>query len=278
MGVSKKRISEIEQVLTKEVLIDLYVNKGYSANYIATQYFLPNYVFCVTTVIDYLKKYKIHTRNVKESSNTIFVKNVKKTSIKKIYGVDNISQHPDIKQKKEQKALEKYGVKNVFQSEVIKKKLRKTCLEKYGTEHPGTLNQTFERTSIHRKVEEVLIELKIDFKSEVIGPFSKLNILTDKIYSPKVDILIEQYKLVIECNGNIWHANPKFYKPNDIIIKYKGPTTAKKIWKLEKDRTEQIESFGYKVLTFWEDEINLDIEKVKETINEYCKNYKNSKN
>lgn len=51
------------------------------------------------------------------------------------YGVENISQLQEIKDKKEQKSLDKYGVKNVFSSEEIKEKIKETNMKKYGCEN-----------------------------------------------------------------------------------------------------------------------------------------------
>lgn len=51
------------------------------------------------------------------------------------YGVENISQLQETKDKKEQKALDKYGVKNVFSSEEVKERIKKTNLRKYGCEN-----------------------------------------------------------------------------------------------------------------------------------------------
>jgi G:T-mismatch repair DNA endonuclease (very short patch repair protein) len=91
-------------------------------------------------------------------------------------------------------------------------------------------------------------------------------------YSPIVDILLVDYKIAIECYGNNWHANPKFYKKNDLIVKFKGPVTAKSIWKFDNVRQKQIELFGYKVIVLWEDEINNNLDLCRKRIYEYCQN------
>src|SRR5690606_19967799 len=99
-----------------------------------------------------------------------------------------------------------------------------------------------------------------------------------KQYSPIVDILIENLKLVIECNGDVWHANPEIYKPNDIIYKYTGPTEASYIWKFDQSRIEQIESFGYKVLIIWESEYKSNRQLTEKKILDAIKNQTNKKN
>lgn len=58
----------------------------------------------------------------------------KNLTIKK-FGVENISQLEEVKEKKRQKSLEKYGVDCVLQSEEIKKKIKETNMELYGAEN-----------------------------------------------------------------------------------------------------------------------------------------------
>lgn len=51
------------------------------------------------------------------------------------YGVSNVFQLDDIKEKLGKTNIEKYGVANPFSSELIKEKIKKTNLEKYGVEY-----------------------------------------------------------------------------------------------------------------------------------------------
>jgi len=55
------------------------------------------------------------------------------TNLKK-YGVENVSQADDIKEKKKETNLKNWGVENVYESEKIKNKIKKTKKEKYGDE------------------------------------------------------------------------------------------------------------------------------------------------
>lgn len=65
-----------------------------------------------------------------------------KETLKRKYGVDNISQSNAIKEKKRQISLKHYGTENVFQNEEIRAKQRKTCVEKYGVENVFQLEET----------------------------------------------------------------------------------------------------------------------------------------
>jgi very-short-patch-repair endonuclease len=59
---------------------------------------------------------------------------VKETNICK-YGVENVHQRNDIKEKIRNTNIEKYGVDNPAKSNIIKEKIKSTSLEKYGVEH-----------------------------------------------------------------------------------------------------------------------------------------------
>ena len=85
----------------------------------------------------------------------------KQTMIER-YGVDKPSKSIELSQKRnenrklaqkqiEQTNLEKYGVKNVFQSEEIKEKIKETNLEKYGVENPQQNKEIKEKSNITLK-------------------------------------------------------------------------------------------------------------------------------
>ena len=78
----------------------------------------------------YLAEYKFQKTQKQKTE-------IRKRTILAKYGVENVSQLKEVKDKKEQKALEKYGVKNVFASEEIKNKIKQTNLEKYKHENPA---------------------------------------------------------------------------------------------------------------------------------------------
>lgn len=81
----------------------------------------------------------------------------------------------------------------------------------------------------------------------------------------KCDFYIPEYNLIVEIDGDYWHANPEKYKANDII----GPSkkTAKKIWEYDKTKTQDILNEGYKVLRYWSSDLkNITHEKIFEDI------------
>jgi very-short-patch-repair endonuclease len=95
----------------------------------------------------------------------------------------------------------------------------------------------------------------------------------NRVYKPqqyvagcKIDFLLEDLNLVIECDGDYWHANPKKYAPDFYNKKMK--MTAVEIWERDAQRTKQLEDAGYKVIRFWEQDFNEN--SVREAIEQTC--------
>jgi very-short-patch-repair endonuclease len=65
-----------------------------------------------------------------------------------------------------------------------------------------------------------------------------------------VDIAFPEHKLVVECDGDYWHANPLTYKTfNNWQIKRIG---------MDKQQDERIREVGWQVIRFWESDIKKD--------------------
>lgn len=62
--------------------------------------------------------------------------------------------------------------------------------------------------------------------------------------------------IILEINGDYWHANPNKYKSDDKILYPKeGFKTAESIWQRDKIKKEKAEKYGYKVFYLWEGEM-----------------------
>lgn len=61
-------------------------------------------------------------------------------------------------------------------------------------------------------------------------------------------------KLLIEMNGNYYHANPKMYGPNDEIVIASSRRKAKDIWEYDAKKMKLGKDSGYKTLVLWEAE------------------------
>lgn len=79
------------------------------------------------------------------------------------------------------------------------------------------------------------------------------------------DFYLPDYNLVIEVDGDYWHANPNQFTSDDLI----GPKQirADKIWESDQIREEQIKSCGYNMLRIWASDLNtINLEDLLEDI------------
>ena len=122
----------------------------------------------------------------------------------------------------------------------VKIKLRDLALTQISTGYLG------KKTSIELKLENLLLKNSIEFISQY-----KFGFYVFDVYLPKYDIFIE-------CDGDYFHANPKFYK-NLTKTQYNN------VWR-GKAKTNYINNFGKLLLRFWEDDINNNLELIEKEI------------
>jgi G:T-mismatch repair DNA endonuclease (very short patch repair protein) len=70
------------------------------------------------------------------------------------------------------------------------------------------------------------------------------------------DFLLNDYNIVIEVNGDFWHANPLKYKPNDVLNFPLKEVKAKDIWKKDWVKYKTLKKKNLLLITIWEHEIN----------------------
>jgi len=110
------------------------------------------------------------------------------------------------------------------------------------------------KTELERKIERMLKELNIDFKTQrVLG----------REFNYCADFVIDN--IVLEAHGDYWHGNPMFYStPNEMqelaILK-------------DEIKKSYFEDLGYKVYEIWESEVNQNPFKVKEFIARLVRNH-----
>jgi G:T-mismatch repair DNA endonuclease (very short patch repair protein) len=70
------------------------------------------------------------------------------------------------------------------------------------------------------------------------------------------DFYIKSFNLIIECNGDFWHANPSKYQKND-VLKFPGTkgVIAEELWKKDERKIDKYKNIGYNVLVVWESDI-----------------------
>ena len=106
-------------------------------------------------------------------------------------------------------------------------------------------NQFF-GTKPEREMKKILDKLQIKYEHNKLRPNIPHAYLTD-FYIPELN-------LIIETDGMLFHAHPSRFKPEDIVPCIN--ITAKEKWELDATRTRELQEIGYKVIRFWENEIN----------------------
>jgi len=173
------------------------------------------------------------------------------TCLKK-YGVVNVFQNHDIKEKNKILHLNNYGVENPSQSKIIKKRKEKTSLINYGVKHPMQNIEVFEKT---QKTRFIRMQYKdtnlwyqgnyeLDFLEHFFekidierGPVIKFMFNNkNKVYFS--DFYIPSLNLVVEIK------NSYLYKKYKEDIKRKERSTISNVFKyiliLDKDYSEFI--------------------------------------
>ena len=271
-GQCKAKREILPRLLSKELLYKLMFVENMSANYIG-QNWLPencNYKISAGPIIKLAREYGFKTRSVAEANLRPEKNNLARKTNRERYGVDNVSQSPEIKKKKEDTFMKHYGLKNIFED---KEYIRERFFQKHGVYHPTqmpgyTIDKCYGfKSKLQQRVEKILDNLNIKYVSDVAGNFLKYNEELKRNYNPRPDILIEDKKIVIEIQGDHWHANPKFFKPSDVLDwLWTGEKTAEEIWKKDNIRKRHIESFGYIVYFIWGDDIIHNIAEVEKNI------------
>lgn len=274
----------LNNIFEKELLIDIFLTHNMTANGFIIKFVKKKgMTTCAGTLIQLAKKYNIKTKSLKDAANNSQRRTCYEKTCFEKYGAKNaLSKGTSSYFKRNDTVKKNYGVENVFQLNSVIEKSKKTMLSKYGVPNTVYLD-SFQRNNgkiskPHEKISNFLNEKNIKHENEVKNKCCKYNKSLNKYYSPILDILIESENLVIEIYGDRWHCNKRLFKADDSINflwkKTKELKTAREVWEFDKFRINQIKSFGYKVLIFWESEIkNLDkFEKIKKKILNSIKN------
>lgn len=248
-------------ISSKNILFDEYVVKTKSLPDIKKDYLISykNIVF----LLDY---YNIKRRTIKVSSKQISSKKYKKTCLSK-YGVDNVSKIQFVKNKKKNQKInidrsvenfkklsdlfmsKTFDLKDNIDPEVKKEldKIYKSCYKHWN--NLSDEQKDFLMDKIYSSIE-----------SKVTNCLDKLNVTYTKrfmIGRKYFDIKIKN--ILIDVNSDLWHANPLIYNENDNLKFPFNKVKAKTIWQRDVKKKKLAESYGYKVINIWENDIkNMD--------------------
>lgn len=287
-------------ILTKEFIIQKYEKELWSLPDFNKEIGTDNKT--VHFLVDY---YEIHKRGLSESSELISQEKYKKTCMEK-YGVDNCSKLESIQKKKEETFIKNYGVDNIFKHNEFKQYIAEnnfawmyeSSRKQRSVSQSKSIRHFWENVSDERKSEihaynkkqyqnwwfgltdeERIIEIqkRTCYASRIETRVMK--VLTDNNISfqsqvwidrKSYDIKLSKTKIVIEVQGDFWHANPYRYNAEDILCHPGGHITANELWQKDEAKRKLAEKYGYKVFYLWESFINKSTD--EEIFNDIIKN------
>lgn len=267
--------------LNSEVLQKEYWDNKLSFPQIKTKYGID--LKAISILLDY---FNIPKRTISEAQNYIGQERIRKTCLKK-YGTSNVlSKNAPGYKKKNQTVKNKYDVENVFQIKEVIDKIQNDSyyLEKYGLTLKGLRRkqskEAWERltdeqkyywlyksilrddivrkqsgywsSSLETKFQEMLNFYNIKHETQFLLKDKSNYKIKRRFY----DFKIKNTNILIEIQGQYWHADPRFYKKNDLILEYKNnKKTAQDIWKYDKIKKQFANNLGYNICYIWEKEI-----------------------
>jgi very-short-patch-repair endonuclease len=212
----------------------------------------------------------------------------------KKFGVKNASQHDDVKRKKATTFVKNYGVDNIWKSAEFKITYAQTMQERYGkgslpnrfgrkTEWwkqfsleerrkilaPANLGYTKWWNALSQDERDTIIRQRIETAMQNGHSYSSK--LEDRV-AAMLDELGIKYKrqwfigrksydfalpgkVLIEVQGDYWHANPQIYKADDVFKGNDRGQTAQMIWDHDAEKKRHAESKGFSVIYIWESDM-----------------------
>lgn len=237
-----------------------------------------------------LEYFNIPKRDAKAGCK-IGAKKYKKTLQEK-YGVDNVSQLAHVKEKKKETFIQNYGVDNIFKNAEFKIHQEKVMIEKYGKRSITSPGNKMSHLSEERK-QKIYMAMREGFKRwvdnmnddernshfkncgikglQALTKISKLELRIQSLLNAlgveyiaqfqvgfnAFDIRLANTNIIIEVNGDFWHANPIKYKSDDILTfpMPPGRKTAEEVWKKDARKNDYATKKGYNIIIIWESEM-----------------------
>jgi len=199
-----------------------------------------------------LKQCNIVLRTMSESQQKI-TKNKIKNTLKEKYGenIVNVSQLESTKEKVRQTFIKHYGVDNIWKTKEYAEFTSKRWAS-YSNERKTELINKWTKSEGHiSKLENKIVSLLNDLNIPIETQFKFPK------YFHKYDILIKGTNIIIEVQGDFWHANPDLYNDNDLLnfpngLKY----TAKFLWEKDQKNIDYANNQNYIVIQIWENDIH----------------------
>jgi hypothetical protein len=250
------------------MLFDLYITQQYSL-----PEFRKHYSISYSTTLWLLAYFNIPIRTRCEANNTDVSKRKRSTTCLTKYGSTNpLSKGTMPYHTRNNTVKQKYSVTNVFQIQSIIDSINDIMIAKYGVKRIVNVDKIIDTKSkwsdefkqqISKKIkhskammtdemkneinQKRLITLSKNqprvgmlmpnkFESKISQILTMLNIphtFSTHICGRQFDFKIHNTNILIECNGDYWHANPHFYHPDDCISYPCNKKLAQDIWKAD---------------------------------------------
>ena len=246
-------------------VLNEYAN-GFGAPKIAKKYGVTNDV-----IYNILQFSGVKLRTRKESANAGAL-HTRKSNIEK-YGVPCTLQVKEFDDKRKQTFLTNYGVDNPFKIKNFHEKIESAYIEKYGhglktqrsikskeawaaktpEERNTWVSKSFHSrlpteirsSSLETRVKSILDDYEVSYSAQFrAGSGGGRG-------SYSYDIYIPSGNLIIEINGTYFHADPRVYKPDDLLLKSKN-ALAKELWEYDRVKQGYAVNKGYNYLVIWE--------------------------
>jgi G:T-mismatch repair DNA endonuclease (very short patch repair protein) len=153
-----------------------------------------------------------------------------KSTIFEKYGVNNISQHPEIAAKISATKKNRCALLSEDERRNMTIAARQSWANKGDWE-----------SKIEKRVQHALVDLSEKFLPHVF------------LFGYNYDILLSD-RIIIEIQGDYWHANPKMYIETDTL--HSGKIRVKDIWNKDQKKLDIVVQNGYNMIYVWESEIN----------------------
>ena len=242
-----------------------------------------------------IRFFGLKQRSIKESNAAPQRSAKHKSTCQERYGQDNVSQVEEVKAKKRATFFKNYGVDNLWKLPAYYDWLHDHMIAKYGKASlPNRFgnktkwweeidNATRNRIvqSMHDGYREYWKNLSEEEKDKIIQNRCR-KMLSSNFCSKQESRVASSltslglgYKhqfwiarrsydfrlygfdrnLIIEYNGDFWHANPTIYKSEDLLSYPEGKIRAADIWTRDETKKNLAEKYGYTIVYIWESEI-----------------------
>lgn len=260
------------EISKEEILYQKYVIELYSLPMLKKEFDINS--GCVMFLLDW---YAVPKRTASESMLNIGIPKIKETCLEKYGSTNCLGKESPLYEKRNKTVKEKYGVDNVFQIPKIIKWINSDALylERYGKTKKQYKGDNRKEVISHMTLDEKMSWLNKSILSNHPSSPSSLEIRIAKILREELhiqyfiqfplslnknqtkiyDFYLEQYNLLIEVQGDYWHANPKLYKAQQILNFHGKFIKAEEIWSNDKIKKELALKHNFNIIYIWENDI-----------------------